>query len=65
LKQGDYFGEIALLYNAPRSATIKTLTESGFWALDRSTFRKCIEELMHQEYDENRKFIDEVYIFYS
>lgn len=58
LKEGDYFGEIALLYNAPRSASIKTLSESGFWSLDRTTFKKSIEELMLKEYDENRKFID-------
>jgi len=37
---------------------VKTLTECGFWSLDRGTFKKTIEELMLKEYDENRKFID-------
>ena len=60
LTEGSYFGEIALLYNATRSASIRTLTDCGFWSLDRSTFKKTIEELMLKEYDENRKFIDEV-----
>ncbi|CAD8072813.1 unnamed protein product [Paramecium primaurelia] len=63
LTEGSYFGEIALLYNATRSASIRTLTDCGFWSLDRSTFKKTIEELMLKEYDENRKFIDEVPFF--
>lgn len=63
LNQGDYFGEMALLYNAPRSASVRTLTESSFWALERSTFKKSIEELMAREYDENRRFIEQVPFF--
>lgn len=55
---GSYFGEIALLYNATRSASIKTQSDCGFWSLDRSTFKKTIEELTLKEYDENRRFID-------
>lgn len=58
LKEGDYFGEIALLYNATRSASVKTVSDCGFWSLDRHTFKKTIEELTIKEYDENRKFID-------
>lgn len=54
---------MALLYNAPRSAGVKTLSECSFWALERSTFKKSIEELMAKEYDENRKFIEQVPFF--
>ena len=39
LKQGDQFGELALLYNAPRSATIKALTDCELFGIDRLTFR--------------------------
>lgn len=31
--------------------------------LDRGTFRKAIEDMMIKEYDENRKFINEVTFF--
>lgn len=34
------FGEMALLYNAPRSASILCLEDTYFWAIDRKTFRK-------------------------
>lgn len=39
LHSGALFGELALLYNAPRSATIKCVSDSVFWCLDRSVFK--------------------------
>lgn len=40
MKKGQSFGELALLYNAPRSASIQCLEDTSFWAIDRKTFRK-------------------------
>lgn len=34
-QEGDVFGELALLYNAPRAATIKADTNGSLWVLDR------------------------------
>lgn len=42
LKHGDSFGELALMYNAPRSATINANGPVKCWALDRATFRRTI-----------------------
>lgn len=36
------FGELALMYNTPRAATIVASTEGVLWALDRMTFRRII-----------------------
>ena len=35
---GECFGELALLYNAIRAATVKTKTKYILWTLDRETF---------------------------
>lgn len=42
---GGSFGELALMYNAPRAATIMTTgRDSILWALDRVTFRRILME---------------------
>lgn len=36
------FGELALMYNTPRAATIVATSEGILWALDRNTFRRIL-----------------------
>lgn len=36
------FGELALMYNTPRAATIIAKEEGSLWGLDRATFRRLI-----------------------
>lgn len=60
---GEGFGELALLYNAPRSASIRALEPCGFWGIDRSSFKKAVEEMITKEYEENRMFIEGVRFF--
>ena len=43
-KPGEAFGELALLYNAPRAATITAKTESVLLALDRQTFNHIVKD---------------------
>lgn len=38
------FGELALLYNAPRAASIQAQTDSVLFALDRATFNGIVKE---------------------
>jgi cAMP-dependent protein kinase regulator len=41
---GDAFGELALLYNAPRAATIKAKSDCFLWVLDRNTFNHIVKD---------------------
>ena len=41
---GEGFGELALLYNAPRAATITAREDSTVWRLDRDTFNNIVKE---------------------
>jgi cAMP-dependent protein kinase regulator len=41
---GEAFGELALLYNAPRAASIKAKTDCLLWALDRNTFNHIVKD---------------------
>jgi len=42
LSAGCAFGEIALMYGCPRTATVKTKTACSLWVLDRNTFRRIL-----------------------
>ncbi|HEY4491515.1 MAG TPA: cyclic nucleotide-binding domain-containing protein, partial [Acidobacteriota bacterium] len=43
LEDGDYFGEISLLKNVPRNATIRTVTASVMLTLHREIFQILLD----------------------
>eukprot|EP00913_Durusdinium_trenchii_P024809 g23285.t1 len=42
--QGDVFGELALLYNCPRAASVEATEEAVVWQLDRETFSHIVRD---------------------
>ncbi|OMJ92489.1 hypothetical protein SteCoe_4724 [Stentor coeruleus] len=65
LNTGDSFGEVALLHETPRTATIIALQETKLWALDRMAFRKILQNMSHQKFSENLVFIENIQMFKS
>ncbi|KAK8055424.1 cAMP-dependent protein kinase regulatory subunit [Apiospora rasikravindrae] len=61
IPSGGSFGELALMYNAPRAATV-TSAESGcnLWALDRVTFRRILMESTFARRRMYENFLEEV-----
>ena len=45
LRDGDYFGEMALLQQTPRTATVRTRAPSSLLRLDRDQFLDLLSSL--------------------
>lgn len=41
---GDAFGELALLYNCPRAASVQSTERAVLWELDRESFNSIVKE---------------------
>jgi cGMP-dependent protein kinase 2 len=59
-RPGDVFGEIALMYNAPRSASVFPVEDSTVYVLQRATFRKYVREAAAAETSQREVFLNSV-----
>ncbi|CAG8436381.1 5954_t:CDS:2, partial [Scutellospora calospora] len=57
---GGSFGELALMYNNPRAATVKAKTDGILWALSRDDFRRTITNAMNRQQKTYENFIKSV-----
>ena len=58
---GDAFGELALLYNCPRAASIVcSSNECILWALDRETFNHIVKTSAQNKREKYEKFLKKV-----
>ena len=51
---------MALLYNAPRAATIIADTDSVLWSLDRNTFNHIVKDAASKKRDKYESFLAKV-----
>jgi uncharacterized protein YhbP (UPF0306 family) len=54
LKRGQFFGEIAILRNTPRMATVKALTPTTLFAMERHDFQGLLAQSMGTTQDFDR-----------
>ncbi|KJY01774.1 camp-dependent protein kinase regulatory subunit [Zymoseptoria brevis] len=62
---GTSFGELALMYNAPRAATVVSTEPSILWQLDRVTFRRILMDSAFQRRRMYESFLESVSLFSS
>ncbi|KAI9228781.1 MAG: camp-dependent protein kinase regulatory subunit [Piptocephalis tieghemiana] len=63
--EGGSFGELALMYNTPRAATVRAITNSALWAVDRVTFRRTVTNATFRKRSQYESWLKSVPIFSS
>ncbi|EFN51455.1 hypothetical protein CHLNCDRAFT_49225 [Chlorella variabilis] len=59
-RRGDTFGEVALMFNCPRSATVAAIQDSVVWVLERDIFRQYVREVQESESAQLELFLNSV-----
>jgi len=59
------FGELALMYNAPRAATVTSVDGGTLWALDRQTYTRIIVRANAKKRRTYEQFIETVHLLQS
>ncbi|XP_066488175.1 cGMP-dependent protein kinase 2 isoform X4 [Tiliqua scincoides] len=54
------FGELAILYNCTRTASVKAVTSVKTWALDREVFQNIMRRTAQARHDQYRSFLRSV-----
>ncbi|CAJ1398018.1 unnamed protein product [Effrenium voratum] len=62
MRRGCAFGCIALLYNVPRTATVRAKEAAGVWALGGSFFRHLVREHAERHQAKNLRLLERVHI---
>jgi len=47
---GQVFGELALMYNSPRAATVLAAQNSTVWVIDRFSYRRIVTDLSRERF---------------
>ena len=62
---GAGFGELALLYDSPRAASVIGAQAGSCWRLDRTTFKQVIVGMTRRRREQNLGFVNEIDLFHS
>jgi cAMP-dependent protein kinase regulator len=60
--EGDYFGEVSLIRNTPRQASVKCVTGCKVVQIDRDAFKRMfgsIEDILRRNEEKYKKYISD------
>jgi len=61
--EGGSFGELAMMYDAPRAATCRATSKCTVWALQRVAFKVILMETQNKKREQHKSFLQDVEIF--
>jgi len=59
---GGSFGELALLYFAPRAASVRAVQDSVVWVVDRKTFKSTLAKSANEIVQDYIRYLDKVQV---
>ncbi|KAK9879595.1 hypothetical protein WA026_006661 [Henosepilachna vigintioctopunctata] len=62
IKPGEVFGELAILYNAKRLATVRSLTAAKVWVIDSNVYQQLMKKSNQEEREEIVSFLRDIQI---
>ncbi|KAL7512474.1 hypothetical protein ACHAXN_009446 [Cyclotella atomus] len=60
LTRGTAFGELALIYQSPRAATIRAMTDCKLWRVERAWYRGLLGQHRKRLHEEKVRFLQDV-----
>ena len=63
LTDGNYFGEISLIYNLPRTSTVTAVTDTSLIRIDRNPFNRYLKYLFEGQLEDLIEFMELCPIF--
>ena len=63
ISENGYFGEMALIYNSKRTASIKTIEKTTCWVMRGEHFRQAIQLVSSEKLQENKEFLVNFHFF--
>merc|ERR550514_202238 len=57
------FGELALMYNAPRAASVRATSNAKVWALDRESFQLMLSTAENTKKAQYEEFLKTISLF--
>lgn len=63
LTYGDSFGDLGIVYNAPRSASVLAVTDCELVEISRKIFKKVMDDINQLHDKQNRKLLEVLSFF--